>query len=148
MAHTFRDRRRIEFYETDMAGIVHFSNFFRFMESTEHAFFRSLGLSLHKDGPLGMSGWARVDAQCEFRRPLHYMDEVEVELAVREKKRTSLAYDFVFRRTADGRGPVAPDEVATGRLSVVFVTAENGGPMKASAIPPDVARAIEVAPRS
>ena len=148
MAHTFRDRRRIEFYETDMAGIVHFSNFFRFMESTEHAFFRSLGLSLHRGGPGDMSGWARVGAQCEFRRPLHYMDEVEIELVVREKKKSSLAYDFVFRRVADREGPTAPDEVATGRLAVVHVTAVDGGRMKASGIPPDVSCAIEVAPRS
>jgi len=73
MAHTFRDRRRIEFYETDMAGIVHFSNFFRFMEATEHAFFRSLGLALHRDDGAHMSGWARVDARCTYRLPLRYM---------------------------------------------------------------------------
>jgi YbgC/YbaW family acyl-CoA thioester hydrolase len=147
MAHTFRDRRRIEFYETDMAGIVHFSNFFRFMESTEHAFFRSLGLSLHSGNGHEMSGWARVEARCEYRQPLHYMDEVEVELNVREKKARSLAYDFVFRRVADRRGPTEPDEVAIGRLAVVHVTASAGGRMEASAIPADVARAIEVAPQ-
>jgi YbgC/YbaW family acyl-CoA thioester hydrolase len=146
MAHTFRDRRRIEFYETDMAGIVHFSNYFRFMESTEHAFFRSLGLRLH-DGEAGaMSGWARVGAECAFRRPLFYMDEVEIELTVREKKRSSLGYDFVFRRVADRHGPVAPEEVATGRLSVVHVAAESGAPMKARGMPADVARLIDVSP--
>ena len=36
-------KRRVEFAETDMAGQVHFSNFFRYMEAAEHAFFRSLG---------------------------------------------------------------------------------------------------------
>jgi YbgC/YbaW family acyl-CoA thioester hydrolase len=148
MAHHFRDRRRIEFYETDMAGIVHFSNFFRFMESTEHAFFRSLGLALHQGDAAHMSGWARVEARCEYRLPLHYMDEVEVELTVREKKKSSLAYDFVFRRVSDKNGPTAPDEVAFGNLSVVHVTANHGGRMRASAIPEDVERAIEVAPRS
>ena len=102
---------------------------------------------LHQGGPGEMSGWARVGAECEFRRPLHYMDEVEIELVVREKKKSSLAYDFVFRRVADRNGPIAPDEVASGRLSVVHVTAANGGRMQASGIPSDVARAIEVAPR-
>ena len=43
MAHAFTMQRRVEFAETDMAGILHFSNYFRFMESVEHAFFRSLG---------------------------------------------------------------------------------------------------------
>ena len=45
MAHEFKLTRRIEFFETDLAGIVHFSNFYRMMESTEHAFFRSLQLA-------------------------------------------------------------------------------------------------------
>ena len=45
MAHRFVMRDIVQFSETDMAGIVHFSNFFRFMERTEHAFFRSLGLA-------------------------------------------------------------------------------------------------------
>ena len=31
---------------TDMAGIVHFSNFYKWMEQCEHEFFRSLGLSI------------------------------------------------------------------------------------------------------
>ncbi len=147
MPSTFRDRRRIEFYETDMAGIVHFANFFRFMEATEHAFFRSLGLSLHESHGTHMSGWARVQAQCEYRLPLHYMDEVEIELTVRAKSKNSLAYDFVFRRVADRKGPTPPDEVALGSLCVVHVRAQSGGRMKASPMPDEVARAIEIAPR-
>jgi len=38
MPYEFKHTRRVEFAETDMAGIVHFSNFFRMMESTEHAY--------------------------------------------------------------------------------------------------------------
>ena len=40
MPSEFKHTRRIEFAETDMAGIVHFANFFRMMETTEHEFFR------------------------------------------------------------------------------------------------------------
>jgi YbgC/YbaW family acyl-CoA thioester hydrolase len=147
MPSTFRDRRRIEFYETDMAGIVHFSNFFRFMESAEHAFFRSLGLALHEDHDSHMSGWARVKARCEYRLPLRYMDEVEIDLSVRAKNKNSLAYDFVFRRVADRNGPTPPDEVALGALEVVHVSARSGGRMKASEMPAAVAELIEVAPQ-
>ena len=95
-----------------------------------------------------MSGWARVQAQCEYRLPLRYMDEVEIELSVRSKNKSSLAYDFVFRRVADRNGPTPPDEVALGSLQVVHVSARAGGRMKASAMPEDVARKIEVAPRT
>ena len=42
----FKVVRRVEFSETDMAGIVHYSNFFRYMETAEHGFFRRLGYSV------------------------------------------------------------------------------------------------------
>ena len=82
MAYEFKQERTVEFAETDMAGIVHFSNFFRYMESTEHAFFRSLGLTLHSREGDEMRGWARVDARCEYHRPLTYQDRVEIRLTV------------------------------------------------------------------
>ena len=72
MAYEFKLIRRIEFSETDMAGIVHFSNFFRMMESAEHAFFRSLGFSVHPEG--GTTGWPRVSATCDYLRPLRFED--------------------------------------------------------------------------
>ena len=48
MPYEFKMTRLVEFAETDMAGIMHFANYFRYMEVVEHAFFRSLGLSVHQ----------------------------------------------------------------------------------------------------
>ncbi len=39
-------RRQVTFSETDMAGIVHFANFYRWMEEAEHDYFRSIGLRI------------------------------------------------------------------------------------------------------
>src|SRR5438552_19155244 len=88
MAYEFRLMRSVEFFETDMVGIVHYSNFFRNMEAAEHAFFRSLGISVvtrQVDPPVG---WPRVHAECDYRQPLHFEDEVEIQLLVSEKKRS------------------------------------------------------------
>src|SRR4249920_1485332 len=98
MACEFKIVRRVEFSETDMAGIVHYSNFFRYMESDEHAFFRSLGLSIANHEP-GANGCPRVHADCDFRKPLRFEDTVEIELLVREKRERSLVYTFIFRKT-------------------------------------------------
>src|SRR5689334_19819650 len=46
MPTEFTVRHLVQFSETDMAGIVHFSNYFRWMEEVEHAFLRSLGMSV------------------------------------------------------------------------------------------------------
>ena len=48
MVSEYRLRRRVQFYETDAAGIVHFSWFFRYMEEAEHALWREAGLMLYK----------------------------------------------------------------------------------------------------
>jgi YbgC/YbaW family acyl-CoA thioester hydrolase len=144
MAHEFRLRRQIEFVETDMAGIVHFSNYFRFMEAAEHAFFRSLGLYLHHEQDGRMQGWARVGASCQYEAPLRYRDEVEIHLRVREKTRSTLGYDFSFSRLGpEGRAGTA---VARGALTVVFVQGTGGGQFSAARMPEEVARSIEVAP--
>lgn len=44
----FHWRRRVEFSETDMAGIAHFSSFIIYMEQAEHALLRSLGTSVFR----------------------------------------------------------------------------------------------------
>jgi acyl-CoA thioester hydrolase len=141
MAHEFRLRRRVEFSETDMAGIVHYSNFFRYMESAEHAFFRSLGFSIvtrEVDPPVG---WPRVHASCDYMAPLRFEDEIEIHLLVTGKKSKSLSYEFRFRKLSGGE----PVEVARGALTVVCVRHE-GNRMKAAAIPEAIAEKIDVAP--
>lgn len=141
MAYEFRIVRRVEFSETDMAGIVHYSNFFRYMEAAEHAFFRSLGFSIVTRQVEPAVAWPRVHAECDFRQPLHFEDEVEVHLLVAEKTAKTLTYQFRFRKL----NASPPAEVARGRITVVCVTHEHGR-MRARAIPRAIADRIEVAP--
>ena len=113
MSYEFKMIRRIEFAETDMAGIVHFSNFFRMMEATEHAFFRSLGLSIHSQDATPTTGWPRVSATCDYMRPLRFEDEVEIHLLVAAVRSRSIRYQFTFRKISDGV------EVARGTIATV-----------------------------
>ena len=79
-----------------MAGIVHFSNFFRYMESAEHAFFRSLGHSVTLSDIDDALGLPRVHAHCDYKRPLRFEDEVEIHLLIESVKHKSLTYQFRF----------------------------------------------------
>lgn len=142
MPYSFKIHRRVEFSDTDMAGIVHFSNFFRYIESAEHAFFRYLGLSIAANDPNAPS-WPRVHASCDFRRPLKFEDTVEVELLIREKRARSIAYTVIFRKV--NADPV--HEVARGSLTVACVKKDPvTGVMSSIPIPPEIAEKIEVAP--
>jgi acyl-CoA thioester hydrolase len=144
--HRFVHRDLVQFSDTDMAGIVHFSNFFRFMERAEHAFFRSLGLSIvERPGTIPTMegnpvGWPRVHASCDFFTPLFFEDEVEVELLVEELRTRSIRYLFRVRKLD---GTLA----AEGRIAAVCVQKdkEKGG-MKAVEIPARVKDKLESAP--
>lgn len=137
MPTEFRTKRRVEFADTDAAGIMHFSRFFTFMEQAEHEFYRSLGFSVdwEKHESLGV-GWPRVKAECEYLRPLRFEDEVEIQMVVREVKNRSLLLDFAFWH----RG----EEAARGRLTVVCVAKDKTtGKLKAVAIPNEIRQRLE-----
>ena len=146
MPYEFKAQRRVEFSETDMAGIMHYSNFFRFMETAEHAFFRSLGFSIaphqFEPGPTKV-GWPRVHASCDYHKPLRFEDVVEIHLLVAERKTKAITYQIRFNKiTGD---TVA--EVARGRLTVVCVSFDPAsGSMKATSIPTVIADQIQTAP--
>lgn len=142
MAYEFKARRMVEFCDTDMAGIMHYSNFFRFMETAEHGFYRSLGFSVATGTVDPRVGWPRVHASCDFRRPLRFEDVVEIHLLVSEKRDKSISYQFRFRKVLGETF----EEVARGGLTIVCVSRGPDGSMKAVSIPADVAARVEVAP--
>jgi len=144
MASEFKATRRVEFSETDMAGIVHFSNFFRYMETVEHAFWRSLGTSVvmtQFDPPLGLP---RVHASCDYRRPLRFEDTVEMHLRVVEKRARSLVFEIRFFRVDPG----PREEVAVGKLIVACVQKNADGSLQAIPLPEALAAQIEASPTS
>ena len=74
MPTPFQTTRRVEFGDTDMAGIVHFANFFRYMEAAETDFLRSLGLSVSWEEAGRRYGLPRVSASCDYSKPARFGD--------------------------------------------------------------------------
>jgi acyl-CoA thioester hydrolase len=141
MPYEFKMTRRVEFAETDMAGIVHFSNFFRMMEATEHAFFRSLGFKIHGHENGATTGWPRVSAACDYQRPLRFEEEVEVHLLVAEVRSRSIRYQFIFRQPDTGA------EIARGNIAAVCATVDKAtGKLVPVSIPEPIRAKITPAP--
>lgn len=144
--HTYR--RRVNFAETDLAGIAHFSNFFRWMEETEHSFYRSLDLTVHSvDAGIrdGQTGWPRLKASAEYRLPLYFEEEFEVELLVAEMRSKAIRYDLRFWKSPDD----AENRklAARGELVVVAVRPDaQTRQMRATAIPNSFRERITAAP--
>ena len=128
MASSFQTTRRIQFCETDMAGIVHFSNFYRWMEQAEHDFFRSLGLTIVNHQPDGsILGWPRVSASCRFEAPAKYEDILDIKLTVQRIGVKSLTYDVHF--SIEGR------TIANGTMKTVCCAVERDRKLRSIEIP-------------
>jgi acyl-CoA thioester hydrolase len=135
MATPFSITRRVEFGDTDMAGIMHFSNFFRFMEVAETDFLRARGLSVawYEDG--SKLGFPRVSVACDFQKPARFEDVLTVAVMVEKLGRKSVAYRFDFTR--DG------EPIAVGRMTAVYCRSHGQGQIEPLDIPPAVRAKLE-----
>jgi YbgC/YbaW family acyl-CoA thioester hydrolase len=136
MAEPFRTTRRVEFHETDMAGMVHFSNFFRYMEYAEAAFLRARGLTVAwRDAAGGRLGLPRVAAACDYVAPARFEDVLDIDVTLARVGSKSVTYEFVFSR--DGA------VLARGRVSAVCCRTGPDGALTSVAIPPEVRARLE-----
>jgi 4-hydroxybenzoyl-CoA thioesterase/acyl-CoA thioester hydrolase len=129
MPKPFRTTRFVEFSDTDMAGIVHFSSFFRYMEAAEHELLRSLGFSVYSRVGRSVVSFPRVAASCEFLAPIRCEDEVTIEVAVRRVGTKSVTYGFTFR--------LDEKEVARGEMTSVCCKVAPGEAPESIPIPAD-----------
>lgn len=144
MASQYTHRRRIEFSETDMAGIVHFSRFFVFMESAEHAFFRSLGYSIHGRIKDVQYSWPRLEARCDYKFPLRFEDEIDIHLSIREITSKTILYSFLFEKVEGEE----LKEIAQGEIRVICVSVdEDTNTMRSVSIPAEIRNQLETAPQ-
>lgn len=130
MESVFEMQRRIQFAETDMAGITHFSNYFRYMEETEHAFLRSRGLSVAFDDDKGKLGFPKLHAECDYKRPTRYEEVMDARAIVRCEDGKSISYDITFRSEQE--------LLCSGQLRVAFCRFPLGKPPYAIPIPETV----------
>lgn len=137
MKSPFVVKRRVEFGDTDMAGIVHFANFFRYMESAETEFLHSVGMSVSWKVGESRLGFPRVSVGCDFKRPARFEDVLDIAVTVEEIGTRSVRYRFDFSRNAD--------EIAVGRITTVYCRTTPDQRIESIEIPDDVRRNLETA---
>ena len=134
MPTPFRVSRFVEFADTDMAGIMHFSAFFRFMEGAEHALLRSLGFSVFTEVGKEVITFPRVAASCQFRSPARCEEVLDIDVSVRRLGTKSVTYGFAF--SSSGRA------VAEGEMTSVCCRIPHGGLPVSIPIPDEMAEKL------
>lgn len=140
MPYEYRTKRKVEFADTDLAGIVHFARFFVFMETAEHEFLRSLGTSVAIELEGNKIGWPRLSASCEYINPAKFEEVLDIHLKVYRKGKKSVTYKFIFMR--------GDELIARGQITSACCICNSGEKIKAITIPDFIADKIEEAPRS
>jgi len=105
----------VAFGDTDASGWLHFPNIFRYVEAAEHAFLKSREILVF-DRTQG--GWPRVKVSCDYKRPLHFGDRIEVQLAISRISTSSVTWGFEIL-TAAG------ETAAFGSMTTVRVDHEG-----------------------
>lgn len=116
-------RRRVEFAETDMVGLVHFAQFFRYMEEAEHALWRAAGMSITGTG----YGFPRVAANFDFHSPLRFEDEFEVAMRIAAVTRSTIRYECTIVK--------GDTKIATGSMTIACVSRQASGAMQSAELP-------------
>jgi YbgC/YbaW family acyl-CoA thioester hydrolase len=133
----FHTTRRVEFADTDMAGIVHFANFFRYMEAAEVEFLRSRGVSVAMSWEGDRLGFPRVAASCDYLAPVTFGDVMDVAVSIERLGTKSVTYGFEF--TKDGQ------VIARGQVSSVCCRILDDHKMESMTIPASFRARIEAA---
>ncbi len=141
----FTHRRLVEFADTDLAGIMHFANFFRFVECAEHAFFRSLGHRVHTTDGNAHQGWPRIDVACSYHKPARFEQTLEIGLRIQEVRTNSLSYKFWITVAGDPTRAL----LATGAFSIIHVEIDTAAhTIRKAPIPPALREKLEALTRA
>ena len=134
MSTPFQTTRLVEFHDTDMAGIMHFTSFFKYMESAEHELLRHLGLSVYSETEAGPISFPRVSARCDFQTPVRCEDVMEIEVSVVRLGEKSVTYEFVFNH--------GDEPIAVGQMTCVCCRVAADDAPQSIPIPSDVAEKL------
>ena len=106
-------QRRVQWIDTDAAGIWHHSNMVRWAEEAEAELHRELGII---DETFGAT--PRVAVEFAYHSPLRFDDVVDVTITVGRVGETSVTYDIDVRK--------GDEPVVTGRVVTVFTDRDTG----------------------
>ena len=95
-----RHEIRVIFGDTDQMGVVYYANYLRYFEGARAHYWRALGRS-YKD--LEQAGIALpvVEAHCNYKRPAHYEDLIEVDVDIGELRGASLRFVYKVTRGSE-----------------------------------------------
>ncbi len=106
--------RLVAFKDTDMAGVVHFTQILAYVEEAEHDALLSVGVKpISSDG-----GFPKVHVDCDYSNPVRFGTIVEVKLGIQKIAKSSLQWSFEI---IQGSG----EQICIGNFVTAFVNQQG-----------------------
>lgn len=94
-------KHKIQYYETDQMGVVHHSNYIRWMEEARVDLMDQLGVTMTQIEDMGMV-IPVVSISCEYRTMARFGETVEVYLKLKSYNGIKLFFDYVIKDCTTG----------------------------------------------
>ena len=121
VGNTHRFALRVYFEDTDVAGIVYYANYLRFMERARSDMLRAVGIDQRAALEQGGGVYAVAEANIKYRRPAKLDDELVIVSRVEEVRAASC---LIHQRVMRG------EEILTdARVTAAFL-ASDGRPKR------------------
>ena len=125
--------RKVQYYETDMMGVVHHANYLHWMEEARIDFLDLLGFPYADMEAAGVISPVR-SASCQYKKPCAFGDEIAIEVKVLAFNGVLLTIGYDMRR--------GEDLVCTAQSEHVFMK-RGGGILRMRRDMPDFCAALE-----
>lgn len=94
-------KRKTQYHETDQMGIIHHSNYVKWMEEARVAFLDYVGLGYGKVEKLGIVSPV-VGISLEYKKQVHFGDEVEIRVEVQKYNGVVMEFHYEFYNLTRG----------------------------------------------
>ena len=96
----FKYIREINYYETDKMGIVHHSNYIRFLEEARCRWMKELGLPMEKLEEIGYT-IPTLEVNCKYLNPVTSGDVISIRPYISEYNgvRMTISYEVINTKT-------------------------------------------------
>lgn len=111
-------REKVRFVETDMMGVVHHSNYFRWFEMARVEYLRQAGVLLN-DLMDDNIVFPITDVDCKYRMSARFDDSILIEAVLTEVSKVKMVFTYRVVREHDGA------LLATGRTQNAFTNKQG-----------------------
>ena len=99
---SFIYERTINYYETDRMGVVHHSNYIRFLEEARCAWLKATGMPFEKFEEKGIT-IPVLEVKCKYKQHVTFADTISIKVYVKEFNgvRLTVGYEVKDKKTGN-----------------------------------------------